>query len=156
MPLAQINLPPRQRVAVAAKRQLHGARVKAVVLHPGCHRLDEILQRRGQAPRGKYIPLAGLEQAVAKLRDKPLADSPDAFARLLWRELAPLLVFGAQLAMKLRQHFVLKTALLARVRFEKFPLLGAQAGMNEKLERTGAELFQRAHRGAQHRAVKQL
>src|SRR2546425_60804 len=75
-------------------------------------------------------------------------------ARLLRREVAPSLPFLLQLFMKLRENLVLETALLARVGFEKLSFLRPQAEVNEKFERAGGELFQRADRGAQRRAKK--
>ena len=51
---------------------------------------------------------------------------------------------------------MLETPPFARVGLEEFPFLRAQAGMDEKLERAGGEMFQRAHGSLQHGAVKQF
>ena len=98
--------------------------------------------------------VAGTEQSFAILVGDLPGDSPDPRARLLRREVAPVLPFLLQLFMKLRENLVLETALLARVGFEKPSFLRPQAEVNEKFERAGGELFQRADRGAQRRAKK--
>ena len=59
-----------------------------------------------------------------------------------------------QIARENFQDFVLETAAFARVQFKNLPFLGAQAGMDEKPERTLGEFLQPADGGLQHRAVK--
>ena len=154
MPVAEVNLPGGQRIVAAAKGKFHRARVEAVVLHPANDGLNEILQRGREAARGELVLVAGAKQSFAKFVGDLPGDSPDPRARLLRREVAPALAFLLQLLMKLRENLVLETALLARVGFEELPFLRPQAEVNEKFERAGGELFQRADRGVQRRAVK--
>ena len=143
--MAEIDLPPRQGVAFAAKRHLHHARVEAVLRHPAGDGFDEILQRVRETARRKQVLGARLKKSRAKFDGQLLGDPPHALARLLRREVAPFFVFLPQPFVVTLERLMLETPPFARFGLEEFPFLRAQAGMDEKLERTSRELLEAAH-----------
>ena len=81
---------------------------------------------------------------VAEMFHEAGGDGGDAFARLRRREVAPAFVLLRQFVVKNFQDLVLETAAFTGVQLEYFPLAGAQAGTDEKPERTLREFLQPA------------
>ncbi len=75
-------------------------------------------------------------------------------ARLRRRDIPPAFLFRDKLFVELFQYLVLKAAALAGVQFKHLPLVGAQAGMDEKPERALREFLQPADGRLQRRAEK--
>ena len=91
----------------------------------------------------KAVSARVAQQAVAKMFHQSGRDFPDAFARLGRRRGRASVCLPPSTVVKRFQHVVLETATLAGVQFKNFPLVGAQAGTDEKPERARGEFSSR-------------
>ena len=153
-PLAagQRNLPGGIRMIV--KRQLNLDGIETVLFaHPFDECFYEALQRGCENPGQETALVAGLKQARAIAGKQAVGNPRDALPGIRGGDVAPTFLFAPQFLVEQSENVVLEVSLLFGVQFKDFSLLGAEARIDEELERTSGELFHAADGGLQDRAV---